>query len=159
MVSSVVFPVIVFTPTFSAVPPGTLIITTPANYLTGSPSFSAGASSKYPDAQSMTGTNTASKSTQLILTIGGSLTGTSAVTITLSSLTLGAAQSAGSFSLASCADAETVQKHVPLFFSSAIFTIIRAHNCLQYVRRCIFSHPRVHSKCNRSGCQHNHSQL
>jgi hypothetical protein len=106
-------------------PPGTITLTMPNGYFTGTPSFAAGASS----VTGMTGTNAASTSTQLILTIGGSPTGIAAVTITLSGLTLGPALLAGSFfPLATSSDVVTTQLAAPLICSSLIITIVTAYN-------------------------------
>jgi len=128
--NSAVKPVLVFTPTTTVLATGgTITLTMPQNYFTGTPSFAAGDSS----VSGMTGTNAASTSTQLVLTIGGNPTGTSAVTITLSGLTLGAIQPASSFSLATSADPGTVQKPAPLICSSLTLTIVTAYNVVSNI--------------------------
>ena len=88
---STVAPVLVFTPATTVASGGTITLTMPAGYFLGSVTSIASTVS------SLTATSSpaaGASSTTIVLTTGGVASGTSAITMTLTGLTLGAAQAA-----------------------------------------------------------------
>jgi hypothetical protein len=102
--------VLVFTPGVSV--STTITLGMPAGYFTGTGTFAATKCS----VATMTGTTTSAavaETASLVITISVVATGTSAVTMTLTGLSLGTARGAGYFALSTAGEAGTVQKAAP----------------------------------------------
>jgi len=106
--TSRVWPVLSFTSATQVAISGTFTLTMPTDYFTGAAAFAAGAASV---AQAV-GTSSAI-STAITFTLTGAATGTTAFTVTLSGLTLGAIQVAGAFGLATSTMSATVAIAAP----------------------------------------------
>ena len=127
-VGSPVRPILSFTPATTVPHEQTITLGIPAGYFgyfIGTATFAATATN-IPLLTGDTGSAAAvtASSTQIIITTAGAATGTAAVTITLSGLTLGAAQVAGSFSLSTSSDSVTTQIAAPLICSSVTLNIV-----------------------------------
>ena len=98
-----VAPILVFTPLRSD-PISTITLNMPSGYFIGTASFVAGASTEV----ALTGVSglASSNSSRIVVTTGGALTGFAQITVTLSGLTLGAAQAAGTFTLSTSSDTD-----------------------------------------------------
>jgi hypothetical protein len=117
------WPVLVFTPVTELAIGNFITITMPAGYFIGTAAFAAG---KASPATTMTGSAAAvtATSTQIVITTAGAVSGTSALTITLSGLTLGSAMSASFFTVSTSQKTATFAIAAPAIVAGPTFTSI-----------------------------------